>query len=48
MNTLNRMTAHGKLRGLALTIYYIAILAGLVLLYGRGGLTMPPFVYQGF
>jgi hypothetical protein len=36
------------LRALALTLYYVAILAGLVLLYGKRHFVTPPFVYQGF
>jgi D-Ala-teichoic acid biosynthesis protein len=36
------------LRVLALTLYYLAIMFGLVLLYGRGDFSTPSFVYQGF
>ena len=31
-----------------LTIYYLAIIAGLVVLYGKGDFSTPDFVYQGF
>ncbi len=31
-----------------LTIYYLAVIAGLVVLYGRGDFSTPAFVYQGF
>lgn len=31
-----------------LSIYYLAILFGLVVMYGRGNLSAPEFVYQGF
>lgn len=31
-----------------LTIYYFAIIVGLVLMYGKGNFTPPDFVYQGF
>lgn len=31
-----------------LTLYYLAVIAGLVVLYGRGDFTTPAFVYQGF
>ncbi len=31
-----------------LTIYYLAVIAGLIVLYGRGDFSTPPFVYQGF
>ena len=33
---------------LALAVYYAGIVAGLIYLYGRGDVTPPPFVYQGF
>jgi hypothetical protein len=35
-------------RTVALTLYYLAILLGLILLYGRGDFSSPPFIYQGF
>ena len=31
-----------------LTVYYLAIIAGLVALYGKGDFSTPDFVYQGF
>lgn len=37
-----------RLRVAALTLYYLAIIAGLIMLYGRGDFSTPPFVYQGF
>ena len=36
------------LRFLALLFYYLAIIAGLIALFGRGDFSTPPFVYQGF
>ena len=36
------------LRQVALTVYYLAIIAGLVALYGRGDFSTPAFIYQGF
>jgi hypothetical protein len=35
-------------RGVGLTLYYVAILAGLLILYGKRHFQTPPFVYQGF
>ena len=35
-------------RVVALTLYYLAIILGLILLYGRGDFSTPPFIYQGF
>jgi hypothetical protein len=35
-------------RTAALTVYYLAILVGLLVLYGRGDFSTPSFIYQGF
>jgi D-Ala-teichoic acid biosynthesis protein len=35
-------------RTVAMTLYYLAILLGLILLYGQGDFSAPPFIYQGF
>ncbi len=40
--------AHPRTRVIALTFYYVAIIAGLIALYGRGDFSTPSFVYQGF
>jgi hypothetical protein len=32
----------------ALTLYYIFIITTLILMYGRGDFSTPPFVYQEF
>lgn len=40
--------ARPRVRFVTLTIYYLAILAGLVALYGAGDFSTPPFVYQNF
>ena len=39
---------HPGVRFTALTLYYLAIIAGLIVLYGRGDFSTPAFVYQGF
>jgi hypothetical protein len=39
---------HPMLRRLLLILYYFAVIAGLILMYGRGDFSTPPFVYQGF
>jgi hypothetical protein len=31
-----------------LVLYYLGVIAGLIYMYGRGDLSTPPFVYQGF
>ncbi len=33
---------------LLLTLYYLAIIIGLIVLYGRGDFSTPSFVYQAF
>jgi D-Ala-teichoic acid biosynthesis protein len=35
-------------RVVLLTLYYLAIIVGLIIMYGRGNFTTPKFVYQGF
>jgi hypothetical protein len=35
-------------RTIFLVLYYLAILVGLVILYGKGNFTPTPFIYQGF
>ena len=42
------LEAHPRTRVAALTLYYLGIIAGLIVLYGRGDFSTPPFVYQGF
>jgi hypothetical protein len=39
---------HRRLRRVLLILYYFAIIAGLIVMYGRGDFSTPPFVYQGF
>ena len=45
---LRALAAIPMVRGAALLLYYLAILAGLILLYGRGDFSTPRFIYQGF
>jgi D-Ala-teichoic acid biosynthesis protein len=40
--------AQPRVRFVALTLYYLGILAGLVALYGQGDFSTPPFIYQNF
>ncbi len=35
-------------RVVLLTLYYLAIIAGLIVMYGRGNFSTPKFIYQGF
>jgi hypothetical protein len=36
------------LRKVALFLYYVIIVFALILMYGRGDFSTPPFVYQEF
>lgn len=40
--------AHPRTHAVALTLYYLAIIAALIFLYGREDFSTPAFVYQGF
>jgi len=39
---------HPEIRRAWLILYYLAIIVGLIAMYGRGDFSTPPFVYQGF
>jgi hypothetical protein len=43
-----KLSEHPRIRFVLLVLYYFAIIASLLLLYGRSGFSTPPFVYQGF
>jgi hypothetical protein len=42
------LDAHPRTRLALLTFYYLAIIAALIAMYGRGDLSTPAFVYQEF
>jgi cytochrome bd-type quinol oxidase subunit 2 len=42
------LAAHPRARLALLTLYYLAIIAALLALYGRGDFSTPAFVYQEF
>jgi hypothetical protein len=42
------LEARPVLRVVVLTVYYLAIIAVLLALYGRGDFSTPAFVYQEF
>ncbi len=44
----SRWLARPRVRFVALTFYYLAILVGLIALYGQGDFSTPPFIYQNF
>jgi hypothetical protein len=45
---LSRLVGNPWLRGVALVLYYLAILLALIVMYGKGDFSTPPFIYQGF
>ena len=42
------LEAHQRTRTALLALYYLAIISGLLAIYGRGDFSTPPFVYQEF
>ena len=48
MNFFTTLYANSWGRMLLLTLYYFAIIAGLILIYGKGDFNPPDFIYQGF
>jgi hypothetical protein len=36
------------IKRIALTLLYILIMIGLIVMYGKGDFSMPAFIYQGF
>ena len=45
---LNERLSRPWVRFVALTIYYLGILIGLIVLSGRGDFATPTFIYQNF
>jgi hypothetical protein len=45
---MNWMKGQSRLDHVLLALYYLAILVTLIIMYGRGDFSTPPFVYQGF
>ena len=48
IQSLKTIPLNPGVRYILLTLYYLAIVAGLIILYGKGDFSTPPFVYQGF
>lgn len=42
------LEAHPRTRVALLTLYYLAVIATLLVMYGRGNFDTPEFVYQEF
>jgi hypothetical protein len=47
-NFIAACCSNAAVRGVAMTMYYLAILVGLLMIYGAGDWSTPSFVYQGF
>jgi hypothetical protein len=45
---LSELFARPSVRFVALTVYYLGILMGLIALYGAGQFSTPSFIYQNF
>ena len=45
---MNWMKGESRLDRVLLVLYYLAIVATLIVMYGRGDFSTPPFIYQGF
>lgn len=45
---LARLVSHPGVRIVALTCYYLAIIVGLIIMYGKGDFSTPSFIYQNF
>jgi hypothetical protein len=45
---VNWKQTHPRLWQTLLVAYYLAVIAGLIVMYGRGDFSTPPFIYQGF
>ena len=43
-----RLFSSPPMRTAAVTVYYVAIIAGLIWLYGKGDFSAPGFIYQNF
>jgi hypothetical protein len=42
------LASQPRMRVAGLTLFYVAVLASLVALYGRGDFSTPSFIYQDF
>ncbi len=45
---ITNLRSNRALLTLLLVMYYLLIIGGLLVLYGKGNFSTPPFVYQGF
>ncbi len=48
VDTESWVARHPRLVSAIMVLYYLIIIVALVLMYGRGDFSTPPFVYQEF
>jgi hypothetical protein len=48
MPSIIKIRSDNRVRGALLVLFYLAILVGLLLLYGKGDFSTPKYVYQWF
>ena len=47
-SSIQKFFTNPWIQGILLTLYYLAIIIGLILMYGKGDFSTPKFIYQGF
>jgi hypothetical protein len=45
---MNWIKGQSRPNRVLLVLYYLGILVTLIIMYGRGNFSTPPFIYQGF
>ena len=45
---ITTLSTNPRVRVVALTLFYLGILIGLIVLYGKGDFSTPSFIYQGY
>ncbi len=45
---ITKLRTNAAFKTLLVVLYYLLIIGGLLMLYGKGNFSTPPFVYQGF
>ena len=45
---VNRLPDRSVIHRVLLLFYYLFVIGALIILYGRGDFSTPPFIYQGF
>ena len=48
LGSTQKFFANPWVQGTLITLYYLAIIIGLILMYGKGDFSTPKFIYQGF